>query len=541
MRLFARPLSKSTKRPAHSKRLSLEVLEDRVTPTIDLTSGVLTITGTTGADQLMLQLKSGDQTTLQASDNNGSSFQDFALSGVNRVVVNGQGGADTLTLNLANGLIGSSTISGGLPISFVGGTGQDTLKLTGNASGVSLNETYTLGTDQFSGTLALANGSGATAAAISYSLIEGITDTTNAASLTINGTAGRDLFQLTDGTTVNGVTTNVLRSLEGNGKVALIHHTGSSSHPTVTIVVDANAVDAHLAHGDTIAPNQNLGNNNAVGFVTLTFANKAAVNINGQGGNDIFALNVTTPATGLSTIRLDGGTGNDALEARTLPGNGVALTLVNVERVLSDADDIFIEDQFELQFNRDDNDDEHEFFKHVLHGQGRDALTSMLGQTLESLIQTVRTWYQTYLGRPDSNNDAPFWANQMRNGEALEAVLAKFLSTAEFQNFANNLIGGTDTNQNFVNALYQGLLNRTPATDELNFWVNAVQSQGRQAVALAFLETAELRTNMIASFYKNFLHRDADDDGLRFWVRSALDLLKIEQRILSSGEFFNDD
>jgi hypothetical protein len=38
------------------------------------------------------------------------------------------------------------------------------------------------------------------------------------------------------------------------GKVTICHHTGSQSHPFVTITISRNALKAHLAHGDTIGP-----------------------------------------------------------------------------------------------------------------------------------------------------------------------------------------------------------------------------------------------------------------------------------------------
>jgi hypothetical protein len=38
------------------------------------------------------------------------------------------------------------------------------------------------------------------------------------------------------------------------GKETICHHTGSQSHPFVTITISKNAEKAHLAHGDTLGP-----------------------------------------------------------------------------------------------------------------------------------------------------------------------------------------------------------------------------------------------------------------------------------------------
>src|SRR6516164_9270180 len=91
------PLSRKGKRrpPASEmfdrrRRPALEALEDRVVPSITLSMGVLTITGTTGHDAFRISLQPGNSTNIEVSD--GTMTQDFALSSVTSVVVNGVAG-----------------------------------------------------------------------------------------------------------------------------------------------------------------------------------------------------------------------------------------------------------------------------------------------------------------------------------------------------------------------------------------------------------------------------------------------------------------
>jgi len=507
-------------------------------PTIDLTSGVLTVTGTSGADQLRVELLSGYATRIQVSD--GSTTQNFLLSSVTRVNVNGLGGNDTLTLNLGNGLINAGGAAA-LPVNFVGGLGQDTLKVLGSPSSVTLNETYDFGTNRNAGTLSFRSGS-ATAAALSvaFSELEAIQDTATANSLTINGTAGRDLFQFVNGTTSGGTTSTTLQSGNRDHKVAILHHTGSSSNPTVRIWVDEDAEDAHLEHGDELDTDQSMPGQDQ-GFVPISFANKTNVTVNGLGGNDVFALNFTQTPAGLQTLRLDGGAGTDILAARTLPGNGVATTLVNVERVLSNADDLFIADLYRLKLHRDADDNELAQWRRFLNGNDRSAALQAILHSLESLDNFVRDLYQTFLGRAPQGNEEMGWVQGLLNGMSQEQLLAQLLATPEFATRANTLIDGSNADQNFVRALYQLVLHRTPSDSDVTAWVNVVQNLGRQVVALAFLKSAEHRGNVITNFYRSFLHRDPDEDGLRNWVRSGLNLSEIERQFLNSEEFFDND
>src|SRR5581483_4632739 len=126
--------------------LNLETLEERTVPTVTVTAGIVTVAGTAAADQFTIALK--DAQTVRVTDNGAAT--DVPLADVQRIVVLGGSGDDTLTLDAGNGLVAKQ---GGLPVRFVGGKGHDTLTLTGNP-GTAVNETLTLGdTNSDDGTL----------------------------------------------------------------------------------------------------------------------------------------------------------------------------------------------------------------------------------------------------------------------------------------------------------------------------------------------------------------------------------------------------
>ncbi len=281
--------------------------------------------------------------------------------------------------------------------------------------------------------------------------------------------------------------------------------------------------------------------NQAQSFVPITFANKASVTVNGLGGNDLFALTLTATPTGLQNLTLDGGTGTDYLSARVLPGNGVTTTLVNVEKVLSNDDDIFIENLYQLKLNRDADDHELAGWQQFFNGHDQTAALQAILHSEEYFDDYVRFLYQTFLNRAPQGNEEMGWVHGLQNGMSQEQLLAQLLATPEFAARANGLTGGSNADQNFILAVYQLVLYRTPSTTDLNAWLTDVQRQGRQTVALDFLVSAEYRTNVITSFYQNFLHRDPDDHGLQGWVQSGMDLDQIEIQFLNSQEFFDND
>src|SRR5207244_1951684 len=90
-------------------------------------------------------------------------------------------------------------------------------------------------------------------------------------------------------------------------------------------------------------------------FAPISFANAAQVTVNGLGGNDFFVLANPHPAAGLTNLTLDGGPGTDVAVELAVPP-GVTVTTPNVEKVVTNPDDAFIEDDFLEHLGRDADD-----------------------------------------------------------------------------------------------------------------------------------------------------------------------------------------
>src|SRR5438105_5881240 len=136
-----------------------------------------------------------------------------------------------------------------------------------------------------------------------------------------------------------------------------------------------------------------------------------------------------------------------------------------------------------------------------------------------------------------------------------EQMTSALLASPEFANRANALIGGTNADANFVQALYNLLLRRTASPAEVNGWLPSLAASGRQATAQAFLTGREFRGDAVRTFYGdpgltplpwepffiNLLHRSQAPAPLEIanWVTSAVDFLSLEVTLAGSQEYYN--
>jgi hypothetical protein len=502
------------------RRLGVEDLEDRTCPSITFSgpgnTGVATLTGTSGNDQFVIQLKPGGPAAIEFSDNGGSTFTDASLLNITQINVNGLAGNDILVLNLAN--VPASGGSGNVPLTFDGGTGIDRFVVTGNTS-ANIYQTFTASPiSSHDATLQVTAGAATVTATLTN--VSGVLDTVTTAILTINGNDSPNVIQIGPGPTVPGVQTNEVRGLDINSLAA----------PDQRGEDDAYNFDLNISDGADKADFSGRG------FMPIAFGNATDVTINGQGGDDLFLATATAAPTGLQNLTLDGGTGFNVLLANS-QGTGVNVGLNNIQSVRTTPVDIFISKLFAQRLGCNASDAQVSQFASILSRDGPAAFVREFEESLQVREFLVNGWYLKYLGRQASDAEAQAWANAMFNGMTEEQGLEAILSSNEFFQRAQPLFNTGDANQNFILALYQEVLNRAPSSDEVNGWMQALPGLGRATVALDIVMSAEFRFNFAGALYGNLLHRGASQVEMGVWAFSGLNLLQIREAFLGSTEF----
>lgn len=109
----------------------------------------------------------------------------------------------------------------------------------------------------------------------------------------------------------------------------------------------------------------------------------------------------------------------------------------------------------------------------------------------ENAIQTFRL-YQAAFDRTPDLGGVSFWVTQIDAGIPLVQAAANFIGSAEFQ----GLYGPSPSNEQFVDLLYQNVLDRMPDESGYAFW-NGQMAGGmtRDQVLLSFSESPENQAN----------------------------------------------
>jgi hypothetical protein len=102
--------------------------------------------------------------------------------------------------------------------------------------------------------------------------------------------------------------------------------------------------------------------------------------------------------------------------------------------------------------------------------------------------------------------------------------------------------GALTNGQGFVQTLYNNLLGRTGTLNELNSWVNLLNSSGQRTVVNSLLQSPEALGRIVDDFYLRFLGRTSDTAGRNGWIsflQSGGTEEQVETLFLTSPEYIN--
>ena len=159
-----------------------------------------------------------------------------------------------------------------------------------------------------------------------------------------------------------------------------------------------------------------------------------------------------------------------------------------------------------------------------------------LTHSAEYYTNVVTAAYQQYLGRLPDANGLAYWVNQMQQGLSDERLEAGFIGSPEY--IADH--GGPGAN--WVQGLYQDLLGRAPAANEVAYWVNNLNNGMSPAeVAYGFASSAEREGQRVTADYQRYLGRAPSAAEVSYWVNTFLagtDNETVVAGFVGSQEFF---
>jgi hypothetical protein len=150
--------------------------------------------------------------------------------------------------------------------------------------------------------------------------------------------------------------------------------------------------------------------------------------------------------------------------------------------------------------------------------------------------QFVTDLYQTFLNRAPDPGGFDYWVNYLAQGLTRNMLITQFAYSDEFKLYVEGIFGPGTTRpeDNLVNDLYRGFLNRFPDSAGFDGWVALMRNAqciGDQAVkdltyqiALGFVQSQEYalrnRSNQeyVEDLYNGILRRGADPAGFTNWV-----------------------
>jgi hypothetical protein len=153
----------------------------------------------------------------------------------------------------------------------------------------------------------------------------------------------------------------------------------------------------------------------------------------------------------------------------------------------------------------------------INNGLSQSVLVQSIVTSREYAQLRVRQAYVNVLHRDAEPNGLAWWVdNVMRGAVTVDDVEFQFYLSNEFYNQG----GGTDAG--YVRHMYQVMLGRSAAQSEVDFWVNVIRTQGRDAATAGVWYSMEAAGNRVAQYYQTLLKRALEPSGRQFWASVML-------------------
>ena len=307
----------------------------------------------------------------------------------------------------------------------------------------------------------------------------------------------------------------------GDGTVGQLGDNGSAPRTSPVVVVGlTNAVQAvgGYAHSNVLTSDGGvwgfgLGFDGAVGDGTFTLR-RAPVSVVGAGRQGL--LNLGVVAAIVPTLDTD----NDGIPDIIEEGE-------SLNKLVKDNDVFTSERLFSMQQYRDflgregDSAGVGAWTAYLNGGGTRAAVTEGFfssGEFQGTGSPVVRLYFAYFLRIPDYSG-LTFWMSYFRAGHSLIEISNAFAGSQEFVDRYGAL-----ANDQFVDLVYQNVLNRAPDAGGRAYWLGQLSggmSRGEMMTGLS--ESAEFQRNILAEtyvtmMYVGMLRRAPDSNGFSFWV-----------------------
>jgi hypothetical protein len=279
------------------------------------------------------------------------------------------------------------------------------------------------------------------------------------------------------------------------------------------------------------------------------------------GGNDFHGF--VSTIGGVFAIQTGNGGGTVSAQHNIFSVNGPGSVTnpqgggIDVGAPLS-PDQSFVQDLYNDMLGRSGSLGEINGWVSLLPTMNRNGVASAIVHSKESCYRVVDRLFVKLLGREALSSETVVWGDLLVGGVTEEQLIAGLSNTPDFAARAP-MVAPTpsDTNTDFVEALYVLLLARTPSTGEVNGWVGSLSALGRQGVTNGFVTSLEFRTKAVQCLYftnasllgvpvfdtlPNMLHRSTAPGAgeVAGWANSSIDLLNLESAFGGSDEFYSN-